>query len=190
MKYFVDVNGTEHEVDLTERLGELLIEVDGEPLQLTYDEADTLGQVVLLSGGRSYAVSIEGDEKAVGITLAGHYYGMEIEDERERAAHAAEREASRHGGRVKAIMPGVVVELLVSSGEEVEQDQPLLILEAMKMQNEIAAPIAGRVKEIHVAEGAAVSAGAPLMTVEAESEAESEAGAGAGAGTEVGEGEA
>ena len=167
MKYFITVNGRAHEVEVVERLGALTIAVDGRALDLSYEEVDNLGQVSLLSGGRSWGVSIEGDEHAVSATIAGHLYAVEIEDERERAAHAAEREATKGGGPIKSVMPGVVVKLLVKEGDSVEKGASLLILEAMKMQNEIAAPAAGIVKSIHVREREAVSSGAKLVTLAA-----------------------
>jgi len=66
-------------------------------------------------------------------------------------------------------MPGVVVKLLVKVGDAVEKDQPLLILEAMKMQNEIGSPIAGKVSALFVHEGQAVASGAKLASLSAES---------------------
>ena len=168
MKYFVSVNGHDHEVNLTERLGELLVEVDGEPMDLVYEEVDKLGQVLAIAGDASFGVSIEGDSSKAGITIAGHFYDVEIEDERERAAHAAARAAGAGGGLVKSVMPGVVVSLLLGEGDTVEAGQPLLVLEAMKMQNEIAAPVAGVVKRVHVREGEAVSAGAKLVEIQSE----------------------
>ena len=167
MKYFITVNGRAHEVEVVERLGELKVSVGGKPLELDYQEVDNLGQVALLAQGRSWAVSIEGDEHTVSCTIAGHLYAVEIEDERERAAHAAEREGSKGGGIVKSVMPGVVVKLLVKEGDVVEKGQSMLILEAMKMQNEIAAPSAGVVKQLHVREKEAVSSGAKLVTLAA-----------------------
>lgn len=166
MKYFVSIAGRVHEVEIVERLGELIVSVGGQRLDVSYEEVDTLGQVILLHGGESYAISIEGDEARIGVTLAGYHYATEIEDERERAAHIAERAASRGGGVVKSVMPGVVVEILVAPGDEVEAGQPLLILEAMKMQNEISAPGGGRVKTIHVEAGSAVAGGANLVTLQ------------------------
>ncbi len=159
------VNGRDHEVDLVERLGALEVAVDGKPLEFQYEEVDDLGQVVVLREGKSFALSIEGDESRAAVTLAGHFYDVRLEDERERAAHAAERAASPTGGVVLSIMPGVVVEILVQKGGAVEKGQPLLILSAMKMQNEIAAPAAGVVAELHVAPGQAVAAGARLVTL-------------------------
>ncbi len=165
MKYFVDVNGEEHEVELVERLGQLLVSFDGEPVDVRYEEVDQLGQVALFLGDRSYAVSIEGDGLDAVASVAGHLYEVHIEDERERAAHAAETERRGAGGDVKSVMPGVVVELLVAEGDAVAAGQPLVILEAMKMRNEILAPQAGRVTGIHAARGQAVGSGAKLVTL-------------------------
>jgi biotin carboxyl carrier protein len=165
VRYFVTVNGREHEVDVVERLGELTVCVDGQPLDLRYEEVDRLGQVALFSEGRSWGMSIEGDEHKVLATIAGHQYEVELEDERERAAHAAEREAAGHGGAIESVMPGVVVQILVGPGDAVEEGQPLLILEAMKMQNEIAAPAEAVIEAVHVAEGQAIESGVRLITL-------------------------
>lgn len=165
MKYFVVVNGEEHEVELVERLGELLVTYDGEAVNVRYEEVDRLGQVALFVGDRSYAVSIEGDGVQAVASVAGHLYEVGIEDERERAAHAAESERRGGGGEVKSVMPGVVVELLVAEGDTVSAGQALLILEAMKMRNEILAPIAGKVAGLHAARGQAVGSGAKLVTL-------------------------
>ncbi|MCB9913629.1 MAG: biotin/lipoyl-binding protein [Planctomycetes bacterium] len=165
MKYFVEINGRPHEVELTERLGVLSVKVDGEPLDLAYSEVDGLGQFFVLSEGRSYAVSIDGEASELGVTIAGALYDVHIEDERERAAGAAERAAAKQGGLVKSVMPGVVVEICVEVGQEVEAGQPLLILEAMKMQNELVAPHGGRIQSIHAQAGQAVAMGAKLIQI-------------------------
>jgi biotin carboxyl carrier protein len=169
VKYYITVNGKEHQVDVVERLGVLRVAVDGKPLDIDYQEADSLGQVAVLCEGKSFGLSIEGDEHTLSATIAGHLYAVEIEDERERAAHAAERAQAKGGGVVKATMPGIVVKLLVKEGETVAKDQPLLILEAMKMQNEMTAPSDGVVKQLHVREREAVSGGAKLVTLTAAS---------------------
>jgi len=172
VKYFAEVNGREHEVELTERLGQLTVTVDGEAVDLDYESVDGLGQLLVLSEGKSFGVSIEGEDTELAITIAGHLYTVRIEDERERAALAAERAASKAGGVVKSVMPGVVVELLVAVGDEVTRGQPLLILEAMKMQNEIEATADGTVTAIGVEQGQAVGAGAVLARIEGSAEPE------------------
>jgi acetyl/propionyl-CoA carboxylase alpha subunit len=141
VKTFVKIGETTHEVELTERLGELIVHLDGEPCEVEYAEADNLGQIVLIHGGKSYAMSIEGGPHEIAITIAGHRYDCELEDERERAANLAARAANKGGG--------------------------LLILEAMKMQNEIGAPGDGVVKTLHASAGDAVGAGDKLVTLAA-----------------------
>jgi len=68
-------------------------------------------------------------------------------------------------GLVSALMPGKVLKLLVQEGETVEEGQPILILEAMKMQNEYTAPMAGTVARIHVEEGVNLEINAPMITL-------------------------
>ncbi|MEM9801680.1 MAG: biotin/lipoyl-containing protein [Planctomycetota bacterium] len=165
MKTYVHFGDRTREVEITERLGELVVTLDGEPCEVSYAEADSHGQVVLNHMGKSYAMSIEGTPHAMAITLAGHRYDATLEDERERAANLAARAKNKGGGVVKAVMPGVVVEVLVEEGQAVEAGQPLLILEAMKMQNEIGAPGSGTVERIHAGAGDAVGAGDKLLSL-------------------------
>ncbi len=165
MKYFVSVNGEEHVVELSERLGRVEVRYDGDPTPVVCEEVDRLGQVALFLGDRSYAISIEGGAEECSVTVAGHLYQVRLEDERERAAHAAERERQKKGGDVKSVMPGVVVQVLVKEGDAVNAGQPLLILEAMKMQNEIEAPTDGVVKRVFVSQGDAVASGAKLVAL-------------------------
>lgn len=165
MKYFAVVNGEELEIELVERLGVITVKVDGEECEGSYEEVDGLGQIALYIGGRPFAVSIEGGKNDVQVTVAGHVYDIEIEDERERIARAVEKKRGG-GGTIKSVMPGVVVSLLVAEGDEVKVDQPILILEAMKMQNEILSPADGRVKSIHIEEGQAIPGGELMVTLD------------------------
>lgn len=163
MKYYVELGDQTREVELTDRHGQLEVRLDGEPVEVEYDEVDRLGQIALKIGERTFAVSIDGSGNEFGVTVAGRFFGVRIEDERERAAHAAERARSKGGGVVTSVMPGIVVEILVEEGQAVEEGQPLLILEAMKMQNEIRAEGQGTVKAVPVSAGDSVAAGALLV---------------------------
>ena len=100
MKYFVAVNGRTHEVEVRERLGQLEVSVKGVRLDFQYVEVDALGQVALLVDGRSFGISIDGDANQCSVSIAGQHYSVAIEDEREYAAHAAERSQARKGGVV------------------------------------------------------------------------------------------
>lgn len=74
----------------------------------------------------------------------------------------------KRGARVKSQMPGKIVRVLVRKGQAVEKGQPLLVMEAMKMENEICAHQGGRIGEVRVSEGQAVECGAELLAIEAE----------------------
>jgi biotin carboxyl carrier protein len=90
---------------------------------------------------------------------------FEIDDPRQwkRSAHAADA----HGQAViKAVMPGKIVRVLVAVGDEVAAGQGVIVVEAMKMQNELKAPRDGRVAAIEVKEHDSVNAGARLLTIE------------------------
>jgi biotin carboxyl carrier protein len=68
-------------------------------------------------------------------------------------------------GVVRAPLPGVILKVIRKAGEAVEADEPVLVLEAMKMENEIRAPIAGTIAEVFVAEGGSVNTGDPLFRI-------------------------
>ena len=174
MKYFVNVGEREFEVEVKEARGELVVTLDGEPVACDFAEVDRAGQVALKVGDNAYGVSLAGTQNDYDVNIAAHRFEVRIEDERERAAHAAERAKNKGGGTIKAVMPGVILDLTVAEGDVVEEGQPLLILEAMKMQNEIGAPGPGRIARIHVGAGQAVAAGEPLIELAAEAEAPAE----------------
>ena len=79
-------------------------------------------------------------------------------------AHASGRGAA--GGGLSAPMPGRIVKIVVGPGQDVSQNEPLLVLEAMKMEHVVEAPHPGVVTHIHVSVGDQVPAGAPLLTLE------------------------
>jgi biotin carboxyl carrier protein len=84
-----------------------------------------------------------------------------------RTGRAADTGAAGHGEqRIAAPMPGRVVRVLVGAGDDVAARQPVVVVEAMKMENELRAPRAGRVKDVAVAAGASVEAGRVLVVIE------------------------
>jgi len=104
-----------------------------------------------LNGAREYAVRV-GSET----------YRVELHDPRSWKGHRG-LSGSEGSRDVNAPMPGKVVKLLVGEGDEVQEGQGLLVIEAMKMQNELRSPRVGRVERIYAAEGAGVESGAPLV---------------------------
>lgn len=126
------------------------------------------GVARLVGDGRSIPVLVEGSGTEWFVTVRGRRIPVSVRTWRERLMADAERAATVHAGpvAVKATLPGLVVAVLVTVGQEVEEGTPLLTIEAMKMQNEVRAPRAGRVIEVNVASGVAVATGAPLLRLE------------------------
>lgn len=126
------------------------------------------GMARLTDGERSLAVLVEGSGPDRVVTFRGRRIEVSVRSWRERLLAEAERAAQVHGGPivVKATLPGLVVAVAVNEGDEVEEGAPLLTIEAMKMQNEVRAPRAGRIVELAVAPGRAVATGAALVRLE------------------------
>ena len=144
----------------------ILVLVDGETVELREDGA-SIEQVEsrvwsILIDGRSFEVSL--DNGCAVIAGAGSF-AVKVEDPRELSSEASSGAA---GGRyvLVAPMPGKVIRVLVSEGEDVVPGQGIVVVEAMKMQNEMPAPRAGRVASIGVKPGDAVSTGQVLAAIE------------------------
>ena len=100
------------------------------------------------------------------LLLDGTPYDLTIEDERERAAHRAAPHAAKGPVTVRSAMPGIVRALLVKPGDAVAARQPLVILEAMKMENEVRADHAGVVREVAVTAGRPVDKDTVLVVLD------------------------
>ncbi len=119
------------------------------------------GVYSVIDGMTSWEVRVAGDE----ISIGEHRFRIEIKDPRQwkrtgRAADATGRSS------IAAAMPGKIVRVLVAVGDEVAAGQGIMVVEAMKMQNELKAPRDGRVTAIEVKENDSVNAGAVLATIE------------------------
>ncbi|MBM3775607.1 MAG: biotin/lipoyl-binding protein [Acidobacteria bacterium] len=119
----------------------------------------------VLLDGRSYEVRLEGSGDRRIVIVEGYRFEVELRDPR-RWRPGSTSQAGEGLHTVAAAMPGKVVRLLVAAGDRVEAGQGIVVVEAMKMQNEMKAPRAGRVAALPVAEGSAVAAGEILATIE------------------------
>lgn len=116
------------------------------------------GVYSVLLGGRSYEARVsEG-----GVEVDGRRIEVEAVDPRRRAARSGRRAAD---GRMAASMPGKVIRVLVREGDEVKAGQGVVVVEAMKMQNEMKAPRAGRIMTLAAREGATVNSGELLAEI-------------------------
>ena len=123
------------------------------------------GTARLVNGNASVPVLVEGDGQGWVVTLRGRRIPVTVRTWRERLMAEARTEEQSQAGpvTVKATLPGLVVAVAVQAGVEVAEGDPLLTIEAMKMQNEVRAPRAGRIVEVSVATGQTVATGTPLL---------------------------
>ena len=166
MTYEVTIDGKLHRVELTPGAeGRTQCVLDGRQLSVDAVEAghDVLSIVI---DGRAWEVKRERVSGEMHLVIAGERYAAEIRDPRSLRARKAAGAGLEGPKRLVSPMPGKVVRVLVAPGTEVESGQGVIVVEAMKMQNEIKSPKKGRVSKIIVVEGATVNAGEALAIVE------------------------
>jgi acetyl/propionyl-CoA carboxylase alpha subunit len=119
----------------------------------------------ILVAGRSYETNIVMDGDRRDVYLNGDLYPVEVYDELWARAREGKPEAANAGETILAPIPGAVVKLLVEPGATVAAGQPVAVLEAMKMQNELAAERGGIVREIRTKVGDTVASGQVLIVL-------------------------
>src|SRR5262245_59534683 len=159
MKYFVKLDGTTHEVTVD---GDSVL-VDGRPARAHLEMVHGTPVCHLVLDGRSHTFAIGASASAGKWTLIdrGEQVEVEVLDERTRHIQSlvGAGKSQSSGGAVKAPMPGLVVKILVEPGTTVAAGQGLVVLEAMKMENEIKATAPGVVESVAVKSGQAVEKG-------------------------------
>lgn len=162
MKYVVTVGDKSYTVEVG---GDGEIEIDGAPHQVDIQNIDGYSLFSLLLDNRSYELIAEREGEEFRILLGGEMYTVRVTDERTRRLMEAPARVPSGEVAVKAPMPGLVVAVPAISGQEVKIGQGLIILEAMKMENELRAPRAGRVKAIRVSPGQVVDKDQVLVVI-------------------------
>lgn len=163
----IDAAGRRHRVAIEPdrgRAGRFVVTIDDEPADV--DVARTPSGYSLIVDGRVLEIAVV-DAGARGefvVHLPSAAVPVSIDAGRRRRAGAAGQADGEQ--RISAPMPGRVVRVLVAAGDDVDVRQPLVVVEAMKMENELRAPKAGRVKEVAVEAGASVEAGRLLVVIE------------------------
>ena len=165
MKYHVTLAGRTWIVDL----GGGRVVVDGTPWEAHFAGVPGTPLHHLLLGDHSWTVASQPLE-GVGrwaLGLAGERYEVEVVDERTRDIQAltGKRKPAEGGGVVRAPMPGLVLRVAVAPGDHVAAGAGLVVVEAMKMENELRATRAAVVTDVHVKPGQAVEKGEPLVTL-------------------------
>jgi biotin carboxyl carrier protein len=120
----------------------------------------------ILHGQGSFEVDVAARGDDYEVLVDGDCYMFSLMNEQRRALMRAGGMGAAGKAMIAAPMPGKVVKILVNEGEEVKADQGVIVVEAMKMENELRSAVSGKVKEIFVKEGEVVESGAKLVLVE------------------------
>jgi biotin carboxyl carrier protein len=162
----VEIGGSLRRVEL-ERAGDTWhARIDGRDLSLNAARSPS-GWSLLLDGD-SYDVSVRDDGATLTVSVGGRTMVATVVDPRAYAPRQRGTADDGHGGvrHVVAPMPGRVVKVLVRAGDRVTSRQGLVVIEAMKMENELRSPADALVREVRVSEDASVDAGAVLVVLE------------------------
>lgn len=162
MKYTTIINNKQFEVEIKK---DGAVMVNGEP-----HEVDFLGLeesvYSIIQNSRSYEIAIEENQGKYELQMGGRLYEATVLDQ--RALLMAQRKGGliAGSGEVTSPMPGLIVEVLVSVGDEVAQGDTVIILESMKMQNELKAPCDGVVQAVSCKPGQTVDKGDLLINID------------------------
>ena len=173
MFFEAESNGIKYEVNVSESRNtwKVSIKEDGSDWinydipKVDYLEADD--SISLLFNNSSYLVDVVGQDTEYTVYTRGSFRTIKIFNE-ERLLHESLKTGGSLGGgnSLTSGMPGKIVNIFVKPGDEVAADTPLLIMEAMKMENEMLAPSDVKIKSVHVQEGQNVESGVTLITYE------------------------
>jgi biotin carboxyl carrier protein len=166
MKYFVTIGTGTHEVLVD---GET-VTVDGRTVRARLEDLpDGVTQLVMIGEEVHRVFARRGDAAGeFDLAIGGHRFQIEALDERARAIRDLSSASVKRAGpaNLKAPMPGLIVRVNVAEGDTVRPGQGLVVMEAMKMENELRATAAGIVRKVHVTPGSAVEKGALLLEME------------------------
>lgn len=172
MKFVVRIKQQEKTVVINERNGYYDIEIDGKPYRVDCQYFGDKDFLSLLIDNKSYLIEsapVKPEDGRYYARVMGRHYDVEVLDELLVAVRDAQSVAEDLGAyTVLSPMPGLILEVKVSVGDRVRVNDPVVIMEAMKMQNELATEVTGIVKEICVEPKQTVESQAPLVRIERE----------------------
>jgi acetyl/propionyl-CoA carboxylase alpha subunit len=158
----IRINGVEKKLILEGKgdrfrfsIGEMEYDVAFEPL--------SNGAFTFFVGNRSYVAYVSDDGGSTHLAIGGRCFRIEKEKDDDR--REGSRGAAHADGKVESPMPGNIIKVNVKEGDAVEADQAVVVIESMKMQNEIPAPVSGRVARVSCAVGDQVSFGDVLVEI-------------------------
>ena len=164
MKYVTSIDGHEYIVDI---LDDHHVSVDGVTYNMDFMQVGDQPVYSLVVNGESVEAHVYPDEDLWQVLFHGTLFTASVEDEREKRLRAAMagRVAEHEEFHLKAPMPGMVVSIPVLEGQAVKRGEVLVILESMKMQNELRSPREGKVARVRVKSGDRVEQKDTMLSV-------------------------
>jgi biotin carboxyl carrier protein len=165
MKYIAAIEDKEYEIEI---LSDTRVLIDGVPHEIDFKRLRQYLSFSLLVDGKSYEANIYQDNNDWEVLLRGRQFTVDVEDERERRLRLAADQIPVHQGKfvLQAPMPGLVIDIPVAEGDQVSKGDVLVILESMKMQNELTAPRDGKVTRVHAVVNGNVERKESLLVLE------------------------
>lgn len=164
MKYITTVDNKEFAIELKPN-NQIL--VNGETYNLDFEQMTDSGVYSILLNNHSIQAMVEERDKLYEVQILGELYQVQVQDERAyRLAQARGTLSDTHGEAViKSPMPGIILKVLVEEGQPIAKGEKAIILESMKMENELRAPRDGIIHHISVHQGSSVEKGQVLVTI-------------------------
>lgn len=168
MRFFAKIPSKEFQIEVNGLPPKNTIKIDGKTIAAEFQEVGNYNLFLLLVNQRSYQTFIERRANGYHVTINNNKYFVEVEDQRTRQIRQLIKadEQPHRQVEIKAPMPGLIVKIPVKEGDEIRKGDSLVIIEAMKMENDIRASAAGRIKKIFKKEKASVDKDAILMVIE------------------------
>ena len=168
MKLNAELNNEKHAVEIKRDGDKVFAEIDGRRYQLEVSEPEA-GVYLFKNGSKVYEVRVApgvnpGDPYSV--RLGSNEVDIRIEDPKRLRGSGGDHQHGEGVAEIKTAMPGKVVRIIAEAGATVQKGDGVIVVEAMKMQNEMKSPKDGVVKEIRVAEGKTDNAGQVLVIIE------------------------
>jgi len=164
MKLQAELGDKKHEIEIKREDGKVFARIDDRDYELEVSEPEP-GVYLLKHNGKIFEASVSSSD-TTHVRIGSNELDIKLIDPKRLRGTGAEHEHGDGLAEIKTAMPGKVVSILQTVGATVEKGDGILVVEAMKMQNELKSPKDGVIKEIRVTEGAAVSAGDILATIE------------------------
>ena len=167
MKYFAKVSAKEIQIEIGESDNGIFLIVNGKPRHTEFARVGSDNLFSLIVENRSHQLFFEETDKGHWVSVDGHKFLVELEDEKTRLIRRLIKSDDKPQGltEIKAPMPGLIINLFVKENQPVKKGDGLVIIEAMKMENEIQASAEGTVKKIIVNEADSVDKGAVLIVM-------------------------